>query len=597
MSYQVLALKYRPQTFDDVVGQPHVTTTLSNAILHDRVAHAILFTGPRGTGKTTIARILAKAMNCKKGPIPIPCNTCKICLDIIDGHCTDVFEIDGASNNSVDQIRDLRENVTYMPSSTKYKIYIIDEVHMLSTAAFNALLKTLEEPPEHVMFIFATTEVHKIPATILSRCQRHDLGRISLEKISNHLQDLCKNEDFILERQSLDLIAQEADGSIRDALSLLDRVLSAATTKEIRPDNVLDSLGIQDVQVMHDISNAIFENDGTQLIEIIEKINDSGIDLKKFYTDIIAHFRNLNVIKLCGKQSASVNITDAEKEKIFNTITPLSSGFINTILQILLKEESTIKYCSHTRTAIEMVLLRLLQINPGAQIDNIITKLDILAKQIDSNPVKPSQMGSGQIESNPIKSNPVKSKQTNPNPGGSNGSVLTSSDEPQGLDPAQNAFTNPSLHKKKDTSAVKESRPEHGFKSKIQSSPKENKDNTPLSWQAFLNKIEPSHPFIFALFSKARVIGTHTDEIIVELKNGSSFDKKRLEKKQGELQHLCKQFMGKKLTIKRVPAKVTASSKTEFDKKKNRNKVRQAAFNHPVVVEAQKMFDGEIINY
>ncbi|MBT3388680.1 MAG: DNA polymerase III subunit gamma/tau, partial [Desulfobacula sp.] len=262
MSYQVLALKYRPQTFDDVVGQPHVTTTLSNAILHDRVAHAILFTGPRGTGKTTIARILAKAMNCKKGPTPLPCNKCKICLDIIEGHCTDVFEIDGASNNSVDQIRDLRENVTYMPSSANNKIYIIDEVHMLSTAAFNALLKTLEEPPEHVMFIFATTEVHKIPATILSRCQRHDLGRISLEMISRHLHDLCKSEGFMLEKQSLDLIAQEADGSIRDALSLLDRVLSAASTKEIKLRCVLDSLGIQDLQVMHDISGAIFENNG-----------------------------------------------------------------------------------------------------------------------------------------------------------------------------------------------------------------------------------------------------------------------------------------------------------------------------------------------
>ncbi|RLC14518.1 MAG: DNA polymerase III subunit gamma/tau, partial [Deltaproteobacteria bacterium] len=402
MSYQVLALKYRPQTFDEVVGQDHVTTTLSNAISQDRVAHAILFTGPRGTGKTTIARILAKAMNCKKGPTIQPCNTCKICKDIIQGHCTDVFEIDGASNNSVDQIRDLRENVTYMPSSAIYKIYIIDEVHMLSTAAFNALLKTLEEPPEHVMFIFATTEVHKIPATILSRCQRHDLGRISLEMISKHLQDLCKQEGFRVEKQSLDLIAQEADGSIRDSLSLLDRVLSSADTKKIELDRVLDSLGIQSRQLMHDLSAAILENNGTRLIELIEKINDSGIDLKKFYGDIIFHFRNLNVIKLCGRQSPAVNITASEKEKIFQTVSALSSGFINTILQILLDEESIVKYSSHTRTAIEMVLLKLLQINPGAQIDTIISKLDILATQIGSTPTS----------SNPRSSNPRSSNQT-----------------------------------------------------------------------------------------------------------------------------------------------------------------------------------------
>ena len=587
MSYQVLALKYRPQTFDDVVGQPHVTTTLSNAILHDRVAHAILFTGPRGTGKTTIARILAKAMNCKKGPTPLPCNKCKICLDIIEGHCTDVFEIDGASNNSVDQIRDLRENVTYMPSSANNKIYIIDEVHMLSTAAFNALLKTLEEPPEHVMFIFATTEVHKIPATILSRCQRHDLGRISLEMISRHLHDLCKSEGFMLEKQSLDLIAQEADGSIRDALSLLDRVLSATGTKEIKLSSVLDSLGIQDLQVMHDISGAVFENNGARLIEIIEKVNDAGIDLKKFYTNIIVHFRNLNVIKLCGDKSPFVNITDSEKEKIFQLVSSLSSGFINTILQILLDEESIIKYSSHTRTAIEMVLLRLVQINPGAQIDTIISKLDILARQIDSNQAESNQIGSNQTGSNQIRSNQIKSNLADTKP-------LTGQ---QGFEPVQDSFVNPSSHEKKEMQAVEESMPAQGYKPDSPPSPKQHKKNTPNTWQEFLNKIEPIHPFIFTLFAKGKVIETSPDEIIVELKNGSSFDKKRLEKKRSELQNMCKKFLGKHLVIKLVPQKSKTGPKTEYDQKKNKTKAMQAVFNHPFVVKAQKMFDGEIINY
>jgi DNA polymerase-3 subunit gamma/tau len=574
MSYQVLALKYRPQTFDDVVGQSHVTTTLSNAISQDRVAHAILFTGPRGTGKTTIARILAKAMNCKKGPTPIPCNHCKICTDIIEGHCTDVFEIDGASNNSVDQIRDLRENVTYMPSSASHKIYIIDEVHMLSTAAFNALLKTLEEPPEHVMFIFATTEVHKIPATILSRCQRHDLGRISLEMISKHLERLCKAEGFSIKKAGLDLMAQEADGSIRDALSLLDRILSSATTQKIEMETVLETLGILDQQLMHDISKAIFETSGSQLIEIIERVNDSGIDLKKFYANIIGHFRNLNIIKICGKDSMAVNITESEKTKLSHVVSPLSSGFLNTILQILLDEESIVNYSSHTRTAIEMVLLKLLQINPGAQIDEIIHKLDILANQIGS-----SQAGSIKAKSNQMVSAP--------------------SSPQKAFKPAQRSDPNEYTTKKTPVQAVKEPMPASGYQAGESPSLEQNKQSPARTWKDFLNKIEQTHPFMFVLFSKANVIEPSSDDIVVELQNGSSFDKARIEKQKGELQKMCMDFLGKRLAVNLIHTdpKINQTHKNQTNKKKNELKARQAAFNHPLVVEAQKMFDGEIINY
>ncbi|MBU1344435.1 MAG: DNA polymerase III subunit gamma/tau [Proteobacteria bacterium] len=549
MSYQVLALKYRPQTFNDVVGQHHVTTTLTNAILSDRVAHAILFTGPRGTGKTTIARILAKAMNCKKGPTPLPCNMCKICTDIIDGHCTDVFEIDGASNNSVDQIRDLRENVTYMPSSALYKIYIIDEVHMLSTAAFNALLKTLEEPPSHVMFIFATTEVHKIPATILSRCQRHDLGRISLSLISGHLEYLCKQEEFSVDRQSLDLIAQEADGSIRDALSLLDRILSSATTKKIEYQSILDGLGILDRKILHEVSAAIFENNGSRLIELIEKVNDSGIDLKKYYSDLILHFRNLNVIKICGKESPAANITDFEKEKIFQTTSNLSGGFINTILQILLSEESMVRYSSHPKTAIEMILLKLIHINPGAQIDQIISKLDALSNQINSK---------------------------FPN------SEYT-------YEPAQDvsAIEHSVMETQSSPFAGKQSRkPETQIKKSASCEEK--------TWQGFLNKIEQTLPFMFALLSKGLVKEQDHGDIHVELKDCSYFDKKRLESKMSELQNICREFLGKSLTID-IQAKKNKSTKNHS--KKDEQKAKQTAFNHPLVVEAQKLFNGEIINY
>jgi len=555
MSYQVLALKYRPQTFDDVIGQNHVTTTLKNAISSNRVAHAILFTGPRGTGKTTIARILAKAMNCKNGPSPLPCNTCRICKEIIEGHCTDVFEIDGASNNSVDQVRDLRENVTYMPSSAKYKIYIIDEVHMLSTAAFNALLKTLEEPPEHVMFIFATTEVHKIPSTILSRCQRHDLIRVPVELISSHLKLLCEKEGFFVKKESIELIAREADGSIRDGLSLLDRILSSTAKKEIDPAWILNAIGVIDHQLMHDICTSIFEKNGAKIIEIIEKVNDSGIDLKKFYADIILYFRNFSVIRLCGKESPAVNVTESEKEIIFQAAVGIPIEHVFAILQILLEEENIIRYSSHTRIAIEMVLLKLLQIDSGARIDHMINQLDVLAGQINS-------MDSGSGYSPTPKLNP----------------------EADLLPLREDEKPWPS-EKKPDVT-----RNSVAVQNILQESPPIPEHKT---WVDFLKKIEQTQPFIFALLSKGSVKENPPDEIIVELQNCSSFDKKRIENKETELKHLCREFLGKNLTIRIL---LQNSRLDESLQQKNEIKARQAALNHPLVVAAKRLFNGEIIN-
>ena len=578
MSYQVLALKYRPRTFGEVVGQSHVTTTLENAITADRVAHAILFTGPRGTGKTTIARILAKAMNCSKGPTPNPCNSCKICKDIIQGHCSDVFEIDGASNNSVDQIRDLRENVAYMPAIASHKIYIIDEVHMLSTAAFNALLKTLEEPPEHVIFIFATTEVHKIPATILSRCQRHDLGRIPLELIAGHLEMLCKKEGFTIEKQSLDLIALEADGSIRDSLSLLDRILSAFPEKKIDHEKVMENLGVLDRKLMHNISSAVFQKDGAALIGIVEAVSDSGLDLKKFFSDIILHFRNLNVIKLCGQDTPSINLIDLEKKKLAQAVSEFTPNYLGILLQLLLNEESLVKFSSHTKTAVEMVLLKLIQIHPGAQIDEIINKLDLLAQQIDSKLAEP-------VLAEPTK--PVltkaiveKSKQAAPLMAES---TLTANNSPGPRENTQVPEMTPSIQ----LPQTKKIQPDTVLA-----------ETEPRTWPIFLSRIENKLPSIFALLSKGQVDDTGTDSVHIELQNCSAFEKTRLTAKKQELQTLCRKFLGKKLEIS-ILAESQASNNPPDRQNANlraKQAARNAAINHPLVLDAQQIFNGEIIN-
>src|SRR6185295_2362076 len=256
MAYQVLARKWRPQHFDDVLGQEHVTTTLRNAIAQQRIAHAFLFSGPRGVGKTTVARLLAKALNCATGPIAEPCGTCPSCAEVAAGSALDVVEIDGASNTGVENIRDLNENVRYRPAAARFKIYIIDEVHMLSTAAFNALLKTLEEPPDHVKFIFATTEVHKLPQTVVSRCQRYEFKRIGIAELLARLRRIVDEEGIEASDAALFSIAREADGSMRDAQSLLDQVIVFAG-KTLGEAEVQGALGVADRTILHRVTEAI----------------------------------------------------------------------------------------------------------------------------------------------------------------------------------------------------------------------------------------------------------------------------------------------------------------------------------------------------
>ena len=377
MSYLVLARKYRPQTFEEVIDQDHVIRTLTNAIASDRVAHAVLFAGPRGTGKTTVARILAKALNCSQGPTAAPCNTCRSCRDITAGSAVDVFEIDGASNNSVDQVRDLRDNVKYMPAHSTYKIYIIDEVHMLSIPAFNALLKTLEEPPIHIKFLFATTEPNKIPITILSRCQRHDFRRIKIEAMTTHMQAICEKEDFQISPENLAIIARETGGSMRDALSLLDQVITCANGP-VDDKQIMDLLGIIDRQMIFDIAAAIFTGNATSVLEILEEIYNRGHDMKRLHADLLTHFRHLLIVKLGKNVSRLVDLPAHEIEQMQQQAAEVTAATIRQVFDLLFQEEGLIKYSMHPKLAMEMAIFRLLEIKPALPIEMLIEKLDRL---------------------------------------------------------------------------------------------------------------------------------------------------------------------------------------------------------------------------
>ncbi|WP_413559024.1 DNA polymerase III subunit gamma/tau [Bdellovibrio sp. HCB209] len=359
MSYQVIARKWRPQSFTDVVGQNHITQTLANALKNNRLPHALLFTGPRGTGKTSSARILAKALRCPNAVNFVPCNTCDSCREIASGSSVDVMEIDGASNNGVDSIRELRETVAFMPTSGKYKIYIIDEVHMLSTSAFNALLKTLEEPPGHVIFIMATTEVHKIPQTILSRCQRFDFRRITTRQITERLKLICDQEGVPAEEEALWVIARQGDGSMRDSQSLLDQVITFANGPLTR-QNVVEILGLTDRALLFETLTALVERNSQNVLKVIEKISTAGFEPHLFSQDLLEMIRNLLLVKVSETQAAQIlEMPDTELQALNDLSQRLSEEDIHMLFDMALKGGSDIPRAQDPRIVLEVILLRM----------------------------------------------------------------------------------------------------------------------------------------------------------------------------------------------------------------------------------------------
>jgi len=377
MSYLVIARKWRPQTFHELVGQEHISRTLANAIQSDRVHHAFLFTGVRGVGKTTAARILAKALNCEQGPTASPCNQCTNCKEITAGSSVDVLEIDGASNTGVDDVREIIDNVRYQPAKCRFKIYIIDEVHMLSTSAFNALLKTLEEPPAHVKFIFATTDPHKVPHTIHSRCQRYDFKRIAFRLVVEHLAHIAKTEGITVSERALFAIAREGEGSMRDAQSLFDQVLAYAG-KEIKDEDVAAALGLADRDLIYSVGEAIVDQNPTRAVELLNDLHLYGYDMRRFARELLEHFRNLAVARLAGGAGLFEDLPSEEVKRLRELSTRRSGDDLDRAFRLLLAAEAEVARATSPKLVLEMLLIRLATLTPVIELAPLLAKLESL---------------------------------------------------------------------------------------------------------------------------------------------------------------------------------------------------------------------------
>ncbi len=555
MSYLVLARKYRPQTFEEVVKQAHVTTTLTNAILAGRVAHAILFAGPRGTGKTTIARILAKAMNCIRGPLPTPCNACRSCEEITGGRSADVFEIDGASNNGVEQVRELRENIKYMPAYSKFKIYIIDEVHMLSVAAFNALLKTLEEPPEHVLFLFATTEPHKIPITIHSRCQRHDLRRIDAQALIAHMKMLCHREAREVSLESLGVIAREAGGSMRDALSLLDQVISS-TSGPVEHEQLLDMLGAVDRSLLFDLADGILKKDLARLLDILETAYNRGTEIRRLYADLVEHFRNLIVVGMGRQTEKLIDAPDHERERLAQQAHGVPPTYFSQVFRLLAEEMPTLKFAASPKLAFETVLFRILEAQPALPVEELIKKLDLLRKDFaqGGDPVTPAAAGSAVSQAQPE-------------------TILTTP-------PA--AIKEPAA----DYASVQPSSSGNPAAADV--------GDLTVTWNQLLEIISREHPAIGGTLASAKLLEVSADTVTLKV-SGNQFNINRLRKRENSarLDKICTDFFQRPVTVA-VKADV-AGQKESASKKKLDNKLKQDVLSHPLIEDAIEIFQGEVV--
>jgi DNA polymerase-3 subunit gamma/tau len=567
MSYVVLARKYRPQRFGQMSGQEHVVRTLSNALKTGQLAHAFLFTGPRGVGKTTTARLVAKALNCEKGPTAEPCGACAACVEIAEGRAVDVVEIDAASNNGVDNVRDIVEAVKYRPARDRYKVFVIDEVHMLSQGAFNALLKTLEEPPDHVKFVLATTDVHKVPDTILSRCQRFDFRRLTVQQISDQLASVAASEGMKLSPAALALLARQAEGGMRDALSLLDQVRAACGDAPV-DDDVAATLGAVDAAAISRIAGALVRRDGAAVLVEIDALHARGLEMKRVAEELVRHLRNVVVAKLVP--ASPFDLPDAELEEVRAQAAMADAAQLTRLFDLVQRAIPDVKLSEQPRYALEVALLEGVFLAPGAQVSELLARVEALGKGAPL-PPRPPPPGGGR-------------------PASSAGSAVH-----EAVHPERSADAEASARNRRAT-------------------PTPTGTGTPAQpadpgdrWRSAVAEVEKASPLLAPALKEAALLSIADGEVVIQLPPGMLGD--AAERRRADIEAVFARHFGRptRLVVKRgaiappspapgapPPAPASIAQAEAAERQARSSAVRDAARGHPNIRDAAKILDGGI---
>jgi DNA polymerase III subunit gamma/tau len=588
MDYQVSARKYRPGTFDDVIGQPHVVQTLVNSITTKRVAHAYLFSGTRGVGKTTVARILAKALNCERGPTGTPCATCVSCQEIAQGTSVDVIEIDGASNTSVDDVREIRENVKFAPFRGQYRVYIIDEVHMLSNSAFNALLKTLEEPPSHVVFIFATTEIHKIPATILSRCQHYNFRRIARTEIVERLRHVAQQDGIALEDRSLMALARASEGSMRDALSLLDQAVAFGGTTIVHAD--LEALlGAVPQELVRGIIQAITGQDTPAALRMLANLLDQGHDLRAYCADVVEYLRNMLVASVVTSPQELRGLIEASAEDLLQIAADarlLSPEQLQELFAIFTQAEDALRFSAHPRFILETAAVRATRLvrRPDVKPDQ---GTQAMQKQA-SPPEAPTPPNKPEL---PGRSTPATSV-------GTSRSAIPVSSSPPTIEKMHAAAVG--IAQSTPDLSVDQAGTRPSTVMPVASEPSH--PLAALNWEEFQEAVAAAHPNIAPFLEMGRLVGIEGNQVTIGFAKQATVARGMLEKPDNltVLTALCERLSNQKVRLRTVeltetdpPGKTMAQLRAAKEHGQRLVMLEQAR-THPVVKEALEVFGAEL---